>query len=59
MLVFAITALAVTICSVLAAARMAANRARSQRVWILAAALFGPLPLPILFALPRRNSSDV
>lgn len=47
--------LIVTVLCVVAAGRIAGDKARSQRAWMLAAALLGPLPLPLLLALPRRN----
>jgi len=55
MLGFVLAALTVTIFCVIAAWNMATNRARSEWAWMLAAALLGPLPLPVLFALPPRN----
>jgi hypothetical protein len=58
MIAFVLAALAVTIVSVIAAARLAANRARSRRWWMLAAALLGPLPLIVLVTLPRRIAAN-
>jgi len=58
MIAFGLAALAVTILSVIAAARLAANRARSRRGWMLAAALLGPLPLALLIVLPRRIAAN-
>ena len=52
---FVLAALVVTVFCVIAARVMAANRARLQWAWMLAAALLGPLPLPVLFVLPRRD----
>lgn len=57
MIAFGLIILTVTVLCVIAAGRMAADRARSQRAWMLAAALLGPLPLPVLLALPRRNKA--
>jgi len=55
---FALAALAVTILSVIAAARLATSRARLRRGWMLAAARLGPLPLIVLIALPRRIAAN-
>ena len=46
-----------TVLCVIAAGRVAGAKARSQQAWMIAAALLGPLPLPILLALPRRNQA--
>ena len=37
------------------AQRMAISRGRSPKLWGLLGALFGPLPLAVLAALPVRN----
>jgi hypothetical protein len=37
------------------AQRMAVNRNRSPKLWGLLGALFGPLPLAVLAALPDRH----
>lgn len=44
----------ITILSMAAARRMAVVRGRSAQVWMMAAALLGPLPLVPLAALRRR-----
>jgi hypothetical protein len=57
MTIFVLAALAVTVASVFAAQRMAANRSRSPRSWMWSAALLGPLPLALLAVLPPRRST--
>ena len=49
--------LSLTFFCVHAAQRLASQRHRSQKAWMWAAALLGPLPLPVLAWLPQRRSS--
>jgi hypothetical protein len=46
--------LLVTTISMVAARQMAVSRGRPAQTWMMAAALFGPLPLIPLAALRRR-----
>ncbi|HEX5280425.1 MAG TPA: hypothetical protein VFW28_10115 [Micropepsaceae bacterium] len=55
MVVFGLIDLAVTVLCVIWAGRMAGSRARSQRGWMFAAAMLGPIPLAVLAALPVRG----
>jgi hypothetical protein len=47
----AILIVASGVCMIIAQ-RMAQNRARSPKLWVLAAAFLGPLPLAVLALLP-------
>ena len=50
--------LAQLVVCVLVARLMAFRRQRSQRAWMWAAALFGPIPLGVLAMLPRRAGGN-
>lgn len=47
--------LILTGCCVYAARTMALGLGRSRKVWMWAAALLGPLPLPLLALVPKRG----
>lgn len=50
----AILIVASGVCQVIAQ-RMAISRARSPKVWMLLAALLGPLPLAVIAVIPTRH----